>query len=96
MEKMLEILPVWFYKFIIYLFFKKNINFFCLSPLQRTSRFHLQKGWSMTTLIFRPFMVIGDSHYSTITERVKVCKKGGYYGNKIERRGNVEFFLRAV
>jgi anaerobic ribonucleoside-triphosphate reductase len=41
-------------------------------------------------------MVIGDSHYSTITERVKVCKKGGYYGNKIERRGNVEFFLRAV
>jgi hypothetical protein len=49
----------------------------------------------MATLAFPPCMVIGDSHNSTIRERVRICQKEGITEIKLKEEVTM-IFLRAV
>jgi hypothetical protein len=60
--------------------------------MQRTPRFHVHKGWSLSTLAFPPGFIIGDSHNSTNTERVSVCQKGGIMEIKLKEWVTLIFF----
>jgi hypothetical protein len=46
----------------------------------------------MATLAFPPCMVIGDSHNSTIRERVRICQKEGITEIKLKEEVTMIFF----